>query len=305
MAPVARRGSAAGPARVAVVTLGCKVNQFDSASLVGRLQREGLEPVAFSGDADIFVVNTCSVTARADLEARQWIRRARRLNPEGTVIVTGCYAASGRATLEAMPEVDLVAGVQERERIYKLLRDRGFVEGDRLACQAAADPFMDFEEATFGGRTRAFLKVQDGCNAFCTFCVIPYTRGRSRSTPPARVVHQVARLAEQGFREVVLTGINLSTYGRDLKPRTDLRSLLEQIEAQGVPGRLRLSSVEPTGFTDGLIALLGRSRLLCPHQHIPLQSGDDAVLRRMNRRRSSRHLRKASITGRRRGRHHR
>ena len=273
--------------RVAFATLGCRLNQVDSQQLQAALEARGFSTVPFGAAADVVVVNTCTVTARAEVSDRQAIRRARRANPDARVVVTGCWAQTSAGDVARQPGVDLVVGNADKPRLPALLDDllqtsRGptRVEVGDLAMARVADVDLP---ARVPGRSRAFVKVQDGCQHRCAFCIVPRARGASRSLEPARVIDQVARLVEGGHPEITLTGIDLGHYGADLVPRTSLAALLRALV--DVPGLrwLRLSSVLPTYFTDGLFEVLTSSPAIAPHFHVPLQSGSDRVLRAMRR----------------------
>jgi len=269
--------------KVAIATLGCKTNQFESAVMAENLAKDGLSLVPFGEVADVYVINTCTVTARTDAESRRLVRRASRLNPQARIVVTGCYAQVTPGDLAAMPEVGLVVGNEEKKGLAALLRRQGVdsrVMVSDISLQSRAEPLS---LTTFAEHTRAFLQVQNGCDSFCSYCIVPYARGRSRSVPQAPVLEGVERLAGQGFREVVLTGIHLGSYGRDLDPPVSLLDLLELLQLRGATGRLRLGSLEPLDITPALIAFMERSPMVCHHLHIPLQSGSDQVLARMNR----------------------
>ena len=269
--------------RVAITTLGCKINQFESAAMHELLGGSGYELVPFDQDAEVYVVNTCTVTARSDAESRKLIRRARRRNPSARIVVTGCYAQIDPESIAAMPEVDLVIGNEEKKKLAVLLAaestDRVRVSDISRGGEAAPLRLESHAE-----HTRAFLQIQNGCDAFCSYCIVPYARGRSRSVPFDEALEGVRTFSRKGFREVVLTGIHLGAFGLDLSPRQTLLDLLEVIESEASVTRLRLGSLEPGELTDDLIEFLSRSRIACPHLHIPLQSGDDAVLARMKRR---------------------
>jgi threonylcarbamoyladenosine tRNA methylthiotransferase MtaB len=269
--------------RVAITTLGCKINQFESAAMHELLGGSGYELVPFDQDAEVYVVNTCTVTARSDAESRKLIRRARRRNPSARIVVTGCYAQIDPDSIAAMPEVDLVIGNGEKKALAALLADKGGGK-IRVSDISREGETVPLRLETHAEHTRAFLQIQNGCDAFCSYCIVPYARGRSRSVPFDEALEGVRTFARKGFREVVLTGIHLGAFGLDLSPRRTLLDLLEVIEAETTVSRLRLGSLEPGEVTDDLIAFLARSRTVCPHLHIPLQSGDDAVLARMNRR---------------------
>jgi threonylcarbamoyladenosine tRNA methylthiotransferase MtaB len=269
--------------RVAVTTLGCKVNQYDSASIETRLRREGCAIVPFAPGADVYVVNTCTVTDRADAESRQLARRARRFAPQARIIMTGCFAQTNPSGA-AVPEVDHVVGLNRlpdlvRSVLGQLRADERIVVDDLRTARRVRTIGAD----SFTGQTRAFLKVQEGCDLFCSFCIVPFARGRSRSVPPRQVLEQLAMLAARGFREVVLTGVHLGGYGGDLEPGVDLCDLMEMIAERPPLPRVRLSSVDPPEVTPRLLRLISSTDVFCPHIHMPVQSGEDEVLRRMRR----------------------
>jgi len=272
------------PRRIALVTLGCKVNQCESAGLAERLRRMGHTLVGFDAEADVCIVNTCTVTARTDFQSRQWIRRAARRNPSAPVIVTGCYAQVAPDLLKTLPNVRIVAGNAEKELIPGFAASLNGGPAEVMVRDIAeARHFTGPTPGRFPGRTRAFLKIQDGCNARCSYCIVPSARGPSRSMEPGDVLENIAALGAAGYREIVLTGVHLGAWGADLTPPRDLPSLLRPIEESGRIGRLRLSSIEPLEVTGELIERLRGSTVLCPHLHIPLQSGDDRVLSAMGR----------------------
>jgi len=271
--------------KVAITTLGCKTNQFESAAMTEALGREGYELVPFAQGADIYIVNTCTVTARTDAESRRLIRRASRWNPEGKIVVTGCYAQLAADDLKDLPGVALVMGNREKGGVTALLQElEGGAPRVVVAEIAAERELTPLSLESFAEHTRAFLQVQNGCNAFCAYCIVPYARGRSRSVPFSEVVEGVRKLAARGFREVVLTGIHLGAYGLDLQPRHELLDLLVAVEGEGLVERLRVGSVEPNEITPAFIGFLATSRHICPHLHLPLQSGSSTLLERMGRR---------------------
>jgi len=277
------------PLKIALITLGCKTNQSDAASLAAELLMQGHRIVPSSQTADVIIIHTCTVTQKTDYQSRQIIRRMAAKNPRGQVVVTGCYAQVSPESLQAIPGVDYVVGMAERKRIPGIIIAK---EKSRKAAVliSPVEKQKSFEEwmlPHFHDRTRAFLKVQDGCNSYCSYCIVPYARGRNRSLPLERVLFQARGLAAQGFKEIVLTGIHLGTYGEDLLPPPSLLILLKELERQNLSLRLRLSSIEPREFNPPLMEYLASSRRVCPHLHIPLQSGDDRILRRMNRNYSS------------------
>jgi len=270
--------------KVALATLGCKVNQYESAGLRGKLQAAGFLIVPFFGSADIYIINTCTVTARADYQSRQLIRRANRKNPAARIVVTGCYAQVASKEIAGLPGVSLVAGNAEKEDIPAFLRETE--EGRKKVCVSdmrRCRTISNWSGGSLPGRTRAFLRIQDGCDSFCSYCIVPMARGASRSLPEEKVLDEVAFLAESGYREIVLSGIHLGMYGTDLQSRSSLLSLLRKIETQGRITRLRLSSIEPLEVTPEILSHYRESQILCRHLHIPLQSGDDRILGQMGR----------------------
>jgi threonylcarbamoyladenosine tRNA methylthiotransferase MtaB len=268
---------------VSIVTLGCKTNQFESAAMIEQLQAAGYQKVDFSAGAELVVVNTCTVTAATDSQSRNLIRRARRINPQARVVVTGCYAQIDPHSLSALPGVALVIGNQEKARLLETLTtldDSPKVQVSDIRDSRTIEPLSltGFEQ-----RSRAFVQIQNGCDAFCSYCIIPYARGRSRSVLPDDVVRQVEKLSANGYPEVVLTGIHIGNYGRDFSSQSDLLTLLKRIEKSEFSGRLRLGSIEPTELPENLYHYIADSPWICPHFHIPLQAGDDDILKRMNR----------------------
>jgi threonylcarbamoyladenosine tRNA methylthiotransferase MtaB len=270
--------------RIAITTLGCKINQYDSAVIQNRLEAEH-SFVPFDQQADCYIVNSCTVTDRADWEARQLVRRAKRTNPSARVLVTGCYAQVNPEEVARVPGVDYVVGLN---RLDDLL---GFIAEHRAtgaAKVAVSDVKRERGVRVLGtdalpGHTRAFLKIQEGCNYSCSFCIIPMARGLSRSVDPGEVLRQVRRLADAGYLEIVITGIHLGSYGHDLRPKRDLTALLEMIEESRLVPRVRLSSLDPREVSDRLLDLIASSEVVCPHLHICAQAGDDEILKRMRR----------------------
>ncbi|NJD90390.1 MAG: tRNA (N(6)-L-threonylcarbamoyladenosine(37)-C(2))-methylthiotransferase MtaB [Geobacter sp.] len=271
--------------RVAITTLGCKTNQFESAGMSESLEQQGYRAVPFSDEADVYIINTCSVTAKSDAESRKLIRRAARLNPAARVVVTGCYAQLAADELSKLPNVSLVIGNSEKRDIARLLANAAPGEGASVVVTdiGAESTAGVLHLESFAEHTRAFLQIQNGCNAFCAYCIVPYARGRSRSVAFDEVLAGVARFAAAGFREVVLTGIHLGAYGKDLAGETDLTALLSAIDASGAVNRLRIGSVEPDEVSPQMIGVIASGRHICPHMHLPLQSGSDRVLAAMGR----------------------
>ena len=269
--------------RVAISTLGCKTNQFESAAMIEQLEAAGYRVVPFTEPSDFYIINSCTVTARTDAETRRLIRRARRLNQGARIIATGCYAQVAPGELEKMPELDCVLGNQEKQHIAAFLESAASSVAD-IADRRLAEPL---KLTSFAEHTRAFLQIQTGCNSFCSYCIVPYARGRSRSVLPDDVLQGVRDFAAGGFKEVVLTGIHLGAYGSDLPSPTTLTDLVRVIDAERIVPRLRIGSIEPNEVSTELLDMMAGSAGICPHLHLPLQSGSDSVLERMGRPYSS------------------
>ena len=267
----------------AIVTLGCKTNQFESAAMGEQLQRGGYRQVDFSSGADLVVVNTCTVTAATDSQSRNLIRRAKRLNPAARIIVTGCYAQIDPQSLKQIPGVTLVIGNHEKATLLDHIQGQKTAGEIKVADIREQHILEPLTLAGFEQRSRAFVQIQNGCDAFCSYCIIPYARGKSRSVPVPAVVDQVKKLSAAGYPEIVLTGIHIGQYGLDFDPGTNLLMLLQRIETSGFNGRLRLGSIEPKELSNDLLRYIIDSEWICPHFHIPLQAGDDETLKRMNR----------------------
>jgi threonylcarbamoyladenosine tRNA methylthiotransferase MtaB len=280
--------------KIAFKTLGCKINQYDTASMKEQAARANGEIVAFRDRADVYVINTCSVTGKSDYRSRQLIRRALKQNPGARIVVTGCYAQTHPEEVMAIPGVDLVLGTQERGNWLDFLGgcDRAAAPARFVRNDFAAGPLDQEPVLRFGDRTRAFVKIQDGCDAKCSFCLIPRARGPGRSVPEDRVIEQIRALAHNQCKEVVLTGVNLGFYGRDFQPKRSLAGLVKKILLQTDIPRVRLSSVEPKTVTRALIDTVASSPRVCRHFHVPLQSGNDRILRRMNRHYTSNYYRR-------------
>lgn len=270
--------------RIAVATLGCKVNHYESAGIVEKLAESGHEIVPFTDQADIYIINTCTVTQKTDYQSRQLVRRAHRLNPSAAIVVTGCYAQVAPETFRNLDGVTLVAGTARKNAIPSLLQAGRMSPGTVSVTDINNErSFSCLPLSRFPGQTRAYIKIQDGCSAECSYCIIPRARGRSRSREEDSVIEEIRRFIASGYREAVLTGIHLGHYGHDLAPSTNLAKLVRRIENETSLERIRISSVEPMDITDELIALLSHSNRLCRHLHIPLQSGHDRILSLMNR----------------------
>jgi threonylcarbamoyladenosine tRNA methylthiotransferase MtaB len=260
-----------------IITFGCKLNQYESECIRESLESKDWTYREFDEGADYFIINSCTVTGKSDSRCRNAVRRARRSMPEAKIIVTGCYAETQADRLEKMDEVDIVIGNEEKGSIPSLLdRMEGNVEGKDDHC---AETMIK----EFRGHSRAFIKVQDGCNASCAYCIVPVARGKSRSVPPELIRGQILKLVESGYSEVVLTGIHIGRYGYDLKGRLDLAGLIESILLDIDLVRIRLSSIEINEVSDALLELIASTDRIAPHLHIPLQSGDDDILKAMGR----------------------
>jgi len=268
-----------------IITLGCKVNQYESAFIEESLNRAGWQRAADGTSADVLVVNTCIVTHKAAHQSRQAIRKAIRENPGSRVAAIGCYPQVFPEELEAIDGVDLVANNRVKSEIPRLLTTLPPAPEKTLNLPSfePETPFDTLDIQNFPGRTRAYLKIQDGCQSFCTYCIVPYARGPYRSLAPEKVIRALDGFAKQGYREVVLTGIHLGKYGVDLSHNMDLKQLLQMTEKEGLPLRLRLSSLELRELEPEIIEMTASKPWLCPHFHIPLQSGDNGILKKMNR----------------------
>ncbi len=276
--------------RFAVATLGCKVNQYDSAMIESRLGARGMRRCEFDEVADVYIVNTCTVTDRADAESLRLARRARRLNPHARVVMTGCLAQAGPDALAGASEVDAVVGLGRPGDLERAAMGEAAARVMVSNLRKERAP-IELGAVALAGHTRAFLKVQEGCDQFCSFCIVPTSRGTSRSVEPRRIFAALDGLAEAGFREAILTGVHLGGYGRDLDPPVSLEALLEMVAERSPIGRVRISSLDPEELNDRAIEIIAKSDKFCPHLHLPLQAGTDATLVRMRRRYDLAHFR--------------
>ncbi|NCB64265.1 MAG: tRNA (N(6)-L-threonylcarbamoyladenosine(37)-C(2))-methylthiotransferase MtaB [Clostridia bacterium] len=275
--------------KIAFYTLGCKTNQFETQALEQLFTARGHELADFSAQADVYIINTCTVTAVSDKKSRQAIRQAQKRSPHAVVAVCGCYAQTSPESVAELG-VDLIAGTADRMKFIGDLEDAARAKGEAVAPAVTVDDIMThrvFEPLTadgLEGRTRAYLKVEDGCVNFCSYCVIPYARGPVRSLPLADAVAQARRLGDEGYREIIFTGIEISSWGNDLKDGTGLTDLIEAVCAAVPDLRVRLGSLEPRTVTEDFCRRLVKYENLCPHFHLSMQSGCDSVLKRMNRK---------------------
>ena len=274
--------------KAAFHNLGCKVNSYETEAMQQLLEDAGYEIVPFREGADVYIINTCSVTNVADRKSRQMLHRAKKMNPSAAVVAVGCYVQAAGAELKKDEAVDLIVGNNQKKDLVQILDDY-FADHENSGEILDIGHSQEYEELhirRIADHTRAFIKVQDGCNQFCSYCIIPYTRGRVRSRRPEDIEHEVRGIAEAGYKEIVLTGIHLSSSGVDFKDeqQENLLTLIKRLDQ--IPGieRLRLGSLEPRIVTREFAKELARLRTICPHFHLSLQSGCDATLKRMNRR---------------------
>ena len=278
--------------KAALHNLGCKVNAYETEAMQELLEQNGYEIVPFHEAADVYVINTCSVTNMADRKSRQMIHRARKKNPDAIIVAAGCYVQAQEENGQQDESIDIVIGNNKKKDLIVLLEEYNSRKED-LQIKEVIDinhtnEYEELHLSKTAEHTRAYLKVQDGCNQFCTYCIIPYARGRVRSRKKQDVVNEVKTLAANGYQEVVLTGIHLSSYGIDWKEeKEDLLSLIEAVhEVEGIE-RIRLGSLEPRIITDEFASKLSQMHKICPHFHLSLQSGCNATLKRMNRKYSA------------------
>nr|WP_307990158.1 tRNA (N(6)-L-threonylcarbamoyladenosine(37)-C(2))-methylthiotransferase MtaB [uncultured Niameybacter sp.] len=272
--------------RIATYTLGCKVNQYDTEAVVELFKKEGYEEVTFDEMADVYVVNTCTVTHLSDRKCRQMLRKTKKLNPNSVLVAMGCYAqAAGEQIKIDVPEVDLIVGTNKRNEMidlvekYKMNQEDYNYVGDIMDVEE----FEELRISNMGEHTRAYLKIQEGCNNYCTYCIIPYVRGKIRSRKIENVIGEAKRLIEAGFKEIILTGIHVASYGKDLGNTSLIEAIRAIHDLEGLE-RIRLSSIEPVVVTPEFLEAIKALPKLCHHFHLSLQSGCDTVLRRMNRK---------------------
>ncbi len=267
---------------VAFITLGCKVNQYETNAMIQKLIEGGYKIVEHHEKADIYIVNTCTVTNMSDRKSRQMIRKVREINPQAKIIAVGCYVEVAKNEVEKMKEIDLTLGNSEKVDIVKycdnLLQDIKKDENNKK------NEFSEFGTITYTEKTRAVIKIQDGCDRFCSYCIIPYARGRVRSRNPQNVISEITQISKKGIKEVVLTGIHIASYGKDFDEKYELIDLLEEINKIDGIQRIRLGSIEPLLITNEFIQRLSKLEKICEHFHLSLQSGCDETLKRMNRR---------------------
>ena len=272
---------------VAFYTLGCKVNQYETNAMEQQFIQNNYKIVDNTEKADIYVINTCTVTNMADRKSRQMLRRVKEINQSAVIVVCGCYAQVAKTELEQIPEVDIILGINEKNKIVQIVEEYLSSKNNiiEVADVSKQKEFLNFGDVTYTEKNRAVIKVQDGCNMFCSYCLIPYARGRIRSRKIENVVSEIEKIAKQGIKEVVITGIHVASYGKDFENENiRLINLLEEInKIEGIE-RIRLSSLEPTIVDEEFAQRLSKLEKICDHFHLSLQSGCDATLKRMNRR---------------------
>jgi threonylcarbamoyladenosine tRNA methylthiotransferase MtaB len=275
--------------KVLITTLGCKVNQYESAAFRTGFEDAGLAVVSRGGNADIVVINTCAVTGSAGAQSRQALRRALRKNPQARIIITGCYAEIGARELNEEQELQgrdysIIGNSRKDSLVGQALTNETSLGEDLLGTIATTKEICRLPVRRFGDRSRAYLRIQDGCESFCTYCIVPFTRGPSRSLPADEVIEQAQIYAQEGYREIILTGIHIGNYGHDLGDKPTLFTLLDRLSLATPTVAYRISSLEPLEIDETLLTLMQERKNIQPHLHIPLQSGHDEILARMNRR---------------------
>ena len=271
--------------KVAFITLGCKVNQYETNAMCEEFMKKGYEIVDKEEKADIYIINTCTVTNMSDRKSRQMLRRVKEINKEAVVVACGCYVQVAKDELEKMEEIDLVLGNNEKKAIVEYTENfiKEHQKIEKVEDVMRTNEFVDFGDVTFTEKTRAVIKVQDGCDRFCSYCIIPYARGKVRSRKPESVISEIEKIAKEGIKEVVITGIHIASYGKDFEKEYRLIDLLEEInKIEGIE-RIRLGSIEPTLITEQFMGRLTKLEKICHHFHLSLQSGSDRTLKRMNR----------------------
>ena len=269
---------------VAFITLGCKVNQYETNAMSQKLIEEGYKIVEHIQKADIYIINTCTVTNMSDRKSRQMIRRAKEINPEAIIIAVGCYVQVAKKEIEKIKEIDLALGNEEKVDIVKYCNE--IIQKNKkeeIADVMQSRKFAEFGETSYTEKTRAVIKVQDGCDRFCSYCIIPYARGRVRSREPEHIIKEIKQIANEGIKEVVITGIHIASYGKDFKKDYKLIDLLEEINKIDGIERIRLGSIEPLLITEEFVQRLVKLEKICEQFHLSLQSGCDETLKRMNR----------------------
>ena len=272
--------------KVAFVSLGCKVNQYETNAMSQEFIQAGYEVVDFNDVADIYIVNTCTVTNIADRKSRQMLRRVKEINSEAVLVACGCYAQVGKEELEKIEDIDLIIGNNEKKDIVEIVENYRQEKNcfSEITDVMQQKEYVEFGTTTYTEKTRAVVKIQDGCDRFCSYCIIPFARGRVRSRKPENVVTEVEQIVDNGIKEIVITGIHIASYGKDFRNGIGLIDLLEELNKIEGLKRIRLGSIEPTIITEEFVSRLAKLEKICDHFHLSLQSGCDETLKRMNRR---------------------
>ena len=272
--------------KVAFVSLGCKVNQYETNAMSQEFIQAGYEVVDFNDVADIYIVNTCTVTNIADRKSRQMLRRVKEINSEAVLVACGCYAQVGKEELEKIEDIDLIIGNNEKKDIVEIVENYRQEKNcfSEITDVMQQREYVEFGTTTYTEKTRAVVKIQDGCDRFCSYCIIPFARGRVRSRKPENVVTEVEQIVDNGIKEIVITGIHIASYGKDFRNGIGLIDLLEELNKIEGLKRIRLGSIEPTIITEEFVSRLAKLEKICDHFHLSLQSGCDETLKRMNRR---------------------
>ena len=281
--------------KVAFITLGCKVNQYETNAMIEQFMENRYEIVESTEKSDIYVVNTCTVTNMSDRKSRQMLRKVKELNRNSIVVACGCYAQVAKEELEKIEEIDIIIGNNEKKDIINIVEEflnsiDSNIESDLSLKYSKVEEilnqkeFVDFGEVSYTDKTRAVIKVQDGCDRYCTYCIIPYARGRVRSRKPESIISEIKKISNTGIKEVVITGIHIASYGKDFKEEYRLIDLLEEINKIDNIKRIRLGSIEPLLITKEFIQRLKKLDKICEHLHLSILSGSDETLKRMNRR---------------------
>ena len=273
---------------------GCKVNQYETNAMIQKFKSNNYEIVDFNDVSDIYVINTCTVTNIAEKKSRQMIRKARENNKNAIIVAVGCYAQVAEKELENLKEIDLVLGTNEKNNIVEYIKE--YIENNKnqnkISNVLNQKEFLDFGNVTYTEKTRAVIKIQDGCDKYCSYCIIPYARGRVRSRLPENIIHEIQEIAKNGTKEIVITGIHIASYGKDFQNNFKLIDLLEKINKIKGIERIRLGSLEPTIITEDFVERIAKLEKVCNHFHLSLQSGCDETLKRMNRKYSTKEFEK-------------
>ena len=271
---------------VAFITLGCKVNQYETNSMTQKFINKGYKVIDATQKADIYIINTCTVTNISDRKSRQMLRRVKSLNENAIVVACGCYVQVAKQEVEKIKEIDLILGNNEKKDIVQIIEnyEKNQEKKEIVEDVMHQNEYVELGDTTYTEKTRAVIKIQDGCDRFCTYCIIPYARGRVRSRKPENILSEIEKIAQEGIKEVVITGIHVASYGKDFNEKYELIDLLEEINKIKGIKRIRLGSIEPLLITDEFINRLSKLEKVCNHFHLSLQSGCDETLKRMNRR---------------------